>query len=126
MAWGGGDQREESYGCNKLAIRTAGNGGNASFYRRVLGIHIKRVQELTAIRQFGESRRGVNKRWLTNLASLNIPDFDSLVTTARAEPLAIARKIERINILSVTGEGVTNLLCLDIPDLFDGMEVSEI
>jgi hypothetical protein len=76
-------------GSNETVVRRNGNGSNSVFYREVGDL----------------------------LVSLEIPQTDASVTTARGNDLAVAGEVEGVNVLLVAGELVLNLAAVDIPDL---------
>lgn len=52
-------------------------------------------------------------------ARFNIPNTNSTVTTSRCYMLAVASKVERIYILFMSGERVSDRACCNIPNLDD-------
>lgn len=76
-------------GGNKLRVGRNGNGGDAILNRQ---------------------RQGVG-------ALLNVPQTDSPVTTARSDGAAVARKVERVNVLLVAREVVADSSSGNIPHL---------
>jgi hypothetical protein len=51
------------------------------------------------------------------LADVNVPKTDRLVAAAGGDMSAVTREIEGVDVLFVTGKGVTDLPVLDIPNL---------
>lgn len=49
---------------------------------------------------------------------LDIPETNRAITRARSNISTVRCKVERINVLLMTGEGVTDCPCLNIPDLY--------
>ena len=48
---------------------------------------------------------------------INVPDSDRMIPTARCDELAVTSEIKRIDVLFMTGEGVLDCLCGNVPDL---------
>lgn len=50
-------------------------------------------------------------------ACLDVPQADGAITAAGCDRTAVAREVERVDVLLVAGEGVANLLLVNVPDL---------
>jgi hypothetical protein len=73
---------------------------------------------VTAIRRHGHSSDAIlNAKSVDKLAIENIPETNSLISTARGDESTVASKVQRVDVLLVSTEDMLDGTLVDVPNL---------